>query len=164
MGSNSQLTTAVHALSWLELAARRGRTPLTSAEVASSLDNNPVQVRQSLAKLREAGLVRVTGRGPGTGWALTRAADKITVLDVYDALGEPGPFALHSHDPNPECPVGAGIRPVLTEVYNGVQAAMEKQLRTWTVADVLDEILTDAADPADRLLKGSTADERRSAS
>jgi hypothetical protein len=41
---------------------------------------------------------------------------------------------------------------------------MENQLRTWTVADVLDEILADAADPADRLLRGSTADERRSAS
>jgi DNA-binding IscR family transcriptional regulator len=160
MASNSQLSTAVHALCWLELAARRGRTPLTSAEVAASLDNNPVQVRQSLARLREAGLVRVTGRGPGTGWVLTRAADTITVLDVYDALGEAGPFALHSHDPNPECPVGAGIRPVLTEIYDGVRAAMESQLRARTVAGVLDEILTDAADPADRSLKGSTAVQR----
>lgn len=141
MSANSRLTTAVHALCWLELARRRGRAPLTSAEIAASLANNPVQVRRSLAHLRRAGLVGVTGRGPGAGWTLTRPADEVTLLAVHEALGEPGPFALHPHEPNPECTVGAGIRPVLERVYDGVRAAMAEELRSTTVADVLEEIL-----------------------
>ena len=141
MGANSQLTTAVHSLCWLELAARRGRAPLTSAEIAASLANHPVQVRQGLAHLREAGLVAVTGRGPGAGWRLTRRAEEIPLSEVYDALGDPGPFALHAHDPNPECTVGAGIRPVLAKVYDGVRDAMAQQLRATTIADVLKDIL-----------------------
>ena len=141
MSANSRLTAAVHALAWLELAARRGHASLTSAEVASSLANNPVQVRQSLGQLREAALVRVTGRGPGAGWQLARPADEITLFEVYDALGDPGPFALHAHDPNPECTVGSGIRPVLENIYDDVRAAMSQQLRATTIADVLEEIL-----------------------
>jgi DNA-binding IscR family transcriptional regulator len=142
MSANSQLTMAVHALCWLELASRRGRPSLTSAEVAASLANNPVQVRRSLGRLRDAGLVSVSGRGPGAGWVLTRPAEKISLSDVHTALGEPGPFALHPRDPNPECTVGAGIRPVLEAIYDDVQAAMDRQLRSTSIADVLEEILS----------------------
>ncbi|GAA1551729.1 Rrf2 family transcriptional regulator [Kribbella sancticallisti] len=141
MSANSQLTMAVHALCWLELAARRGRPSLTSSEIAASLANNPVQVRRSLGYLRDAGLVSVTGRGPGAGWTLARLAEAVTLFDVYDALGDTGPFALHAHDPNPECTVGGGIRPVLESVYDGVRDVMAQQLRATTIADVLEEIL-----------------------
>ncbi|MFC7485233.1 Rrf2 family transcriptional regulator [Knoellia pratensis] len=141
MSVSSHLSTAVHALCWLELAARRGRTKLTSAEIASSLASNPVQVRRELAPLRHAGLVQVVGRGPGGGWALGRPAEMITLKQVSDAIGEERPFALHPHAPNPECPVGAGIRPVLGDVYDDVQAAIARELDGRTVADVLDRIL-----------------------
>lgn len=147
MSANSQLTAAVHALCWLELAARRGRSSLTSSEIAKSLANNPVQVRRNLAHLRTAGLVSVTGRGPGAGWTITRPADTISLSEVYDALAETGPFALHAHDPNPECTVGAGIRPVLTGIYAEALDAMIRELGTRTIADVLDEIL--ANDPVE---------------
>jgi DNA-binding IscR family transcriptional regulator len=143
MSANTQLTVAVHALCWLELAARRGRPSLTSTEIASSLANHPVQVRRNLAHLRTAGLVSVTGRGPGAGWTTTRPASEISLSQVHDALGEPGPFALHAHDPNPECTVGAGIRPVLSTIYADVQAAVARELDTRTVADVLDRILAE---------------------
>lgn len=145
MSANSQLTAAVHALCWLALAARRGRPSLTSAEIARSLANHPVQVRRNLAHLRTAGLVSVTGRGPGAGWTLSRPADAISLAEVHAALGENGPFALHAREPNPECPVGAGIRPVLSSIYADAVDAMVRELGTRTIADVLDEIL--ANDP-----------------
>jgi DNA-binding IscR family transcriptional regulator len=143
VSSNAQLTTAVHALCWLELASRRGRASLTSAEIASSLANNPVQIRRSLAPLRRAGLVHVIGRGPGAGWSLGRPAETITLQHISAALGEEGPFGLHPHQPNQECPVGSGIRPVLEDIYAEVQAAIAQQLKRQTVADVLDTILSD---------------------
>jgi DNA-binding IscR family transcriptional regulator len=142
VSNNAQLTTAVHALSWLELASRRGRTAMTSAEIAASLANNPVQIRRTLAPLRRAGLVRVVGRGPGAGWSLGKPAETITLKDIGVALGEGRPFGLHPHEPNPECPVGGGIRPVLEGIYADVEAAIAQQLERQTVADVLDAILS----------------------
>lgn len=141
MSANARLTTAVHALCWLELARRRGWAKLSSEQVAASLASHPVLIRTSLAPLREAGLVE-SGRGRGAGWALSRPADAITVADVYRALAGDSAFALHPHEPNQDCPVGFGIRPVLTELYADVDAAVVRSLGTRTIAGLLDEILT----------------------
>lgn len=149
MSANSELTMAVHILCWIELASRRGSGPLTSAEIAASLANHPVQVRRTLAPLRRAGLV-VAGRGPGAGWKLSRPAETMTLADVKVSLDDEGPFALHAHDPNPECPVGARIRPVLAAVYADVETAIDRELARRTVADVLDEILAAERGPARR--------------
>ena len=147
MSANSRLTTAIHALCWLELAARRGYPSLTSERVAASLASNPALVRKALGPLREAGLV-ASGRGPGAGWSLARPAAQIRIDEVYDALGDDTAFALHPHEPNQECPVGFGIRPVLGEVYADADAAVRRTLARRTVADVLDELLTDHPLPA----------------
>ncbi|HYV79384.1 MAG TPA: Rrf2 family transcriptional regulator, partial [Streptosporangiaceae bacterium] len=74
MTANSRMTVAVHALAWLALAERRGRGVLTSAEVAASVNTNPVIIRRCLGDLREAGLVRVR-HGTGAGWSLARAPE-----------------------------------------------------------------------------------------
>lgn len=142
MSANSRFTTAVHALCWLELAARRGDTSLTSERVAASLASNPALVRKALGPLRDAGLVTV-GRGPGAGWSLARAAYRIRLDEVYAALAEEPAFALHAHEPNQECPVGFGIRPVLAEVYADTEAAVRRTLRRRSVADVLDQLLAE---------------------
>jgi DNA-binding IscR family transcriptional regulator len=142
VSANSRFTTAVHALCWLELACRRGDTSLTSERVAASLASNPALVRKALGPLRDAGLVTV-GRGPGTGWSLARPAHRISLDEVYAALDEEPAFALHPHEPNQECPVGFGIRPVLAEVYADTGAAVRRTLRRRTVADVLDQLLAE---------------------
>jgi DNA-binding IscR family transcriptional regulator len=87
MAANSRLTIAVHALAWMALAQRRGRELLTSDQVAASVNTNPVIIRRSLGDLRRAGLVDVR-HGAGAGWSLARAPQEITLLDVYDAVGQ----------------------------------------------------------------------------
>ena len=148
MAANSRFTIAIHALCWLELAARRGYPSLTSERVAASLASNPALVRKALGPLRDAGLVTV-GRGPGAGWSLARSARRIRLDEVYDALGEEQSFALHPHEPNQDCPVGFGIRPVLGEVYADAATAVRRSLRRRTVADVLDTLLADHPLPAE---------------
>jgi DNA-binding IscR family transcriptional regulator len=91
--------------------------------------------------MRDAGLV-TSGRGRGAGWSLTRPAEQITLLDVYDAVGKERPFALHPHEPNLECPVGFGIRPVLDEVYVQVESQLSNVLASYTVASLLEELLS----------------------
>jgi DNA-binding IscR family transcriptional regulator len=143
MSANSRLTTAVHALCWLELAARRARPGLTSEQIAASLASHPVLVRRVLGPLRDAGVVNVSGRGPNAAWSLGHPAAEISLLDVYDALGREPAFNLHPHEPNLECPVGFGIRPVLSQVYVDVDNAIAGQLEQRTIADLLETILAD---------------------
>ncbi|WIN00364.1 Rrf2 family transcriptional regulator [Actinoplanes oblitus] len=140
MPSNSRVTIAAHALAWLELARRRGRPWLTSDEVAASVNTNPVILRRSLGDLRRAGLVRAR-RGTGAGFALARPADEITMYDVWAAVDPEPLLALHNSEPNPECPVGRGIQPVLTDVYDDASAAFGAALRRRTIAGMLERIL-----------------------
>jgi Rrf2 family protein len=142
MSANSRLTVAVHALCWLELAARRGYESLSSERIASSLASNPALIRKTLGPLREAGLVTV-GRGPGAGWALARPAERIRLDEVHEALKENGLYALHPHDPNQACPVGFGIRPVLGQVYADAEAALNRSLQKRTIGDILDTLLAE---------------------
>jgi DNA-binding IscR family transcriptional regulator len=132
------LTIAVHALTWMALAARRGHEALTSDQVAASVNTNPVVIRRSLGDLKRAGLVSVRP-GAGAGWSLTRRPAEISLLDVYDAVGAEPAFALHHGEPNLDCPVGKGIRPALSAVYGGVERAMRAELARTCIADILRE-------------------------
>ncbi len=136
MSANSRLTIAVHALTWMALASERGDKPMTSDEIAASVNTNPVVIRRSLGDLHRAGLVHVQ-RGAHAGWSLTRPPTEITLLDVYEAVEQPPLFALHHTEPNLECPVGHGIRPVLLEIYGAVDDTVQRELARTTIATVL---------------------------
>jgi len=138
MAANSRLTIAIHALTWLALARRRGHEVLTSDQVAASVNTNPVILRRSLGDLRRAGLVEVR-HGAGSGWRLAREPAAITLLDVYDAVGPEPLFALHHTEPNLECPVGRGIRPALGHVYGVIEQVVQSELAGTSIADVLRE-------------------------
>jgi Rrf2 family protein len=140
VAANSRMTIAVHALAWLALAQRQGYDLLTSDQVAASVNTNPVIIRRSLGDLRRAGLVHVR-HGAGAGWGLARAAEQITLLDVYDAVGQEQPFGLHHTEPNLQCPVGKGIRPALGQVYGQIEQVMRRELALVSVADVLRKTL-----------------------
>src|SRR5260370_19692014 len=129
MAANSRLTIAAHALAWLALAERRGQARLTSEQVAASVNTNPVIIRRSLGDLRRAGLVSVR-HGAGAGWSLARPPERITLLEVYDAVQQEPLFGMHRTEPNLQCPVGRGIRPALEEVYDGVERATRQELAT----------------------------------
>ena len=140
MAANSRMTIAVHALAWMALAQRRGHAVLTSNQVADSVNTNPVIIRRCLGDLRQAGLVSVR-HGAGAGWSLARAPEEITLLEVYDAVGQEPPFGMHHTEPNLECPVGKGIRPALGQVYGKIEQALRRELAFVSVAEVLRETL-----------------------
>ncbi|MEV6370446.1 Rrf2 family transcriptional regulator [Micromonospora musae] len=140
VAANSRVTIAAHALAWMELARRRGREVLTSEEVAASVNTNAVIVRRGLGDLQRAGLVRAR-RGNGAGYSLARSATEITLLDVWLAVSPEPLLALHHGEPNLECPVGRGIRPVLTDLYDEATDTFRAALARSTVADILQRIL-----------------------
>jgi Rrf2 family protein len=129
----------------MALAQRRGQDLMTSEQVAASINTNPVVVRRSLGDLRRAGLVEVR-RGAGAGWSLVRPPEQITLLAVYEAVESAPLFGMHSTEPNQECPVGRGIRPALGHVYDGVEEALRRELRSTSVADVLERTMATQTD------------------
>ncbi|MEP7025659.1 MAG: Rrf2 family transcriptional regulator [Actinomycetota bacterium] len=140
MAANSRMTIAVHVLAWLALAQRWGHAVLTSDQVAASVNTNPVIIRRCLGELRRAGLVDVR-HGAGAGWSLARDPGQITLLEVHDAIGPGSLFGLHHTEPNLDCPVGKGIRPVLSQVYGGIDRVVRRELASVSVADVLHDTL-----------------------
>jgi Rrf2 family protein len=69
------------------LAAKKGER-LTAHEVATLLPISEAHLAQVLQRLARAGLVDST-RGPHGGFTLARAASRITLLEVYEAIEGP---------------------------------------------------------------------------
>ena len=79
----------------------------------------------------------------GTGGAeLAKAADEISLLDIYQAvecLGSTGQlFGFHEH-PNPACPIGNSIHGVLDGKLEEIQLAMEKEMAQISLEQVVKE-------------------------
>jgi len=145
MSANSRLTIATHALTWMAGNEHQGAESSTSEQIAKSVRTNPVVIRRLMAQLGKAGIV-VSKRGAGSGWRLAKAPEEISLSDIDDALGSENLFALHRNEPSPDCPIAQGIRPVLTQVYDRVDAAVRHELEHTTLADVLrDTVKTEGA-------------------
>lgn len=110
---------------------------VTSDFLAGSTNVNPVIVRKILGQLKGAGLVEVA-RGSG-GASIPKPLDEISFLDIYHAvecIGNGELFHFHEN-PNRACPVGKNIHTVLDDKLMRVQKAMECELASITLADVM---------------------------
>jgi Rrf2 family protein len=119
-------------------------SPATSDWIAGSVNTNPVVVRRILSALAKAGLVK-SQRGIAGGSTLARDPEAISLIDLYRAVDEQDAQAMHHQPPNPHCPVGAHIVPVLVEILGHAESAKERELATMSVADVLASIQRRAA-------------------
>ncbi|MTJ79782.1 MAG: Rrf2 family transcriptional regulator [Telmatospirillum sp.] len=138
MSKNCRFAVAVHVAT---LLAQNSGASATSDWIAGSVNTNPVVVRRILSALAKAGLV-TSQRGIAGGSVLARPPAAITLLDLYRAVDEQGPQSLHHQPPNPACPVGARIVPVLEDILSRAEQAKERELGRITVADVLAAVHT----------------------
>ena len=138
MQIGSKFTIGIHIITALAYFKEIDR--VNSEFLAGSIGVNPVIVRTVISHLREAGIVQ-TQRG-SSGAELTKRLDEITLYDVYKAVGsvdeEEGLFHFHEQ-PNPDCPVGRNIHKVLDRHLLDAQRAMEKSLRSTTLADIVED-------------------------
>lgn len=132
MTHHSRFAVSIHILAYLAL--RRGET-VSSAEIARSVDTNPVVIRRLLSALVGAGLVHAK-KGAAGGFMLARPSSEISLLGLYRAV-EPEPDqGLNHFSPNAKCPIGAKIETVLHGVFGRAQAAMEAELATVSLAAI----------------------------
>lgn len=136
MQFSSRLPIAVHVL--LAIVEFAGREKTTSVFLAGSVNVNPVIIRNTLGKLKAAGLITVKA-GEG-GSSLAREPKDITLMDIFHAV-EKEEELFHFHEnPNPECPVGKNVHAVLNDKLLSIQEAMFKQMRSITLQDLLDDL------------------------
>ena len=137
MQISSRFTIAVHALICIEMF--KNERKVTSDFLASSVNVNPVVIRRILQQLKKAGIVSVA-RGSG-GADVARPLEEITLLDLYNAVEcVNGGGLFHFHEsPNQLCPVGRNIHAVLDGRLEEVQAAMEREMSSVTMRDILND-------------------------
>lgn len=132
MATNTQFALGVHMLT---LLAGGAPATLSSEEMAGSANSNPVHVRRVLGGLRAAGLV-TSKSGVGGGWQLAADPGAITLGDVWRVVhGDDQVLGLRGA--NPDCPVGQSIQALLTDVDRRAQRAIEDELATTTIAQLV---------------------------
>jgi Rrf2 family protein len=132
--TNTQFALAVHMLT---LLAGRAPGPLSSEEMAGSAGSNPVHVRRVLGGLRAAGLV-ASRPGVGGGWQLLADPATTTLADVWRVVHGDDPV-LGLRGANPNCAVGQGVQAALVGVDRRAAAAIEAELATTTIAELVAE-------------------------
>ncbi|MBV7378675.1 RrF2 family transcriptional regulator [Maritimibacter dapengensis] len=131
MRTDNRLSRVLHALLHLDGMDR----PATSDEMGHMLNTNPAVVRRIMGGLRDAGFV-TSVKGHGGGWTLTRSLSEITLLQVYDALGEPTLFALGPSEDAPSCLLERAANEALGDALQTAQTLFREELSGVTVADL----------------------------
>ena len=136
MQFSSRMTIAVHIL--LAIAEFADKEKTTSTFLAQSVNVHPVIIRNTLGKLKAAGIVHVrAGEGGAT---LANDPQKITLLDIFKAVEkEEDLFHFHEH-PNPQCPVGKNMHAILDQRLISIQNAMRKEMRAITLQDLINDM------------------------
>ncbi|MGB5885872.1 MAG: Rrf2 family transcriptional regulator [Acinetobacter venetianus] len=140
MRTDSKLSRMLHVL----LHMARNNKTYTSDEIAQMLSTNPVVIRRTMAGLKKAGFIH-SEKGPKGGWSLVEDLSKITLFDIYNAVGEPTIFAMGNERVNPDCAVERVVNATLDDAMNQAQTILLTQLKATTLADLaleFDQICT----------------------
>lgn len=121
----------------LHMAQQPG--PFTSETLAKAMDTNPVVIRRIMAGLREFGYVR-SEKGHGGGWTLDCDLSKVTLRDVYAALGSPSLLAMGNRTEAPGCLVEQAVNAALDQAFRDAEALLLSRLGEVTLAMLGDDL------------------------
>ena len=142
MRVSTRFSDSIHILAFIEIY--KGKIPLTSENIASSIKTSPVVVRRLMGKLRNAGLIS-TVHGSADPKLLREPSD-ISMYDVFLATEEDQHLFTIDKKTNPQCIVGGNIQQTLSEFYKRAETAAKAELARTTLSDVLDTILVHQAE------------------
>ena len=143
MRRDSRLSGVLHVL--LHMAEQDG--PATSDVMAKAMTTNPVVIRRIMAGLRDAGYVRAE-KGHGGGWTLACDLAKVTLRNIYDAVGEPSILAMGNRTESPRCVVEEAVNAKLGKSFDEAEALLLARFSEVTLAMLATDVR--------RRLKGSS--------
>jgi DNA-binding IscR family transcriptional regulator len=131
MRRDSRLSSVLHVL--LHMAEHDG--PVTSEMLAKAMLTNPVVVRRVMAGLRDRGYVR-SEKGHGGGWTLACDLSKLTLRDVYEAVGEPSLLAIGNRTESSGCLVEQTVNAALGRAFDEAEALLLSRFGAVTLAQL----------------------------
>lgn len=100
---------------------------VTSEVLAKAMSTNPVVIRRIMAGLRDHGYVR-SEKGHGGGWQLACDLSKVTLRDIYTALGHPSLLAIGNRTEAPGCLVEQAVNAALNQAFQDAEALLLARL------------------------------------
>lgn len=131
MKRDSRLSGVLHVVLHM---AEQGK-PMTSEQLAAHMTTNPVVVRRIMAGLRERGIV-ASAKGHGGGWTLACDLEKVSLRDIYEALGSPEFFAMGNRTESPGCLVEQAVNAALDDAFRDAEALLIARLGEVTLAQL----------------------------
>lgn len=131
MKRDSKLSGVLH----ISLHMTEFEEPVTSDDLAKMMDTNPVVVRRLMAGLREQGYVR-NETGHGGGWTVACDLSKVTLLDIYEAVGSPSLLAIGNRTESPGCLVEKSVNAALSLAFDDAERQLLLRLGEVTLASL----------------------------
>lgn len=130
---DTKFSAAVHVL----ILISESFDPINSDQMALSVGTNASYIRKVLALLRKSGIV--DGHKGRSGYTLTVAPNRLTLLEVYRSVMEDADVHLLDihQNPNDKCIVGRHIRPMLSGMFMEIEEAFAGALAGKTLADCI---------------------------
>jgi Rrf2 family protein len=135
MRRDGRLSSVLHVL--LHMAQKDG--PVTSEALARSVNTNAVVIRRVMAGLRDQGYVQ-SEKGHGGGWTLACDLSKVTLQDVYRALGSPSLLAIGNRTEAPGCLVEAAVNAALSKSFHDAEEMLLARLGEVTLASLNEDV------------------------
>lgn len=136
MKASTRFSDSIHILAFINIY--QGKLPLTSNNIASSIETSPVVVRRLMSQLRKAGLLNtVHGAAEPT---LNKDPAEISLYDIYLAVEDDPYLFTIDRKTNPACIVGGNIQTTLQEVYHQAEVAAAAKLAQTSLQDIIDNI------------------------
>ena len=135
MRRDSRLSGVLHVL--LHMAQKDG--PVTSEVLAKAMNTNPVVLRRALAGLRDQGYVQ-SEKGHGGGWILVCDLAKVTLRDVYTALGSPALLAIGNRTEKAGCVVEEAVNAALNESFEDAESLLLSRLGEVTLGTLSEDV------------------------
>jgi len=99
------------------------------------MSTNPVVIRRVMAGLREQGYVH-SEKGRGGGWSIACDFAKVTLRDIYEAIGSPPLLAMGNRSSNPTCLVEKAVNRALGHAFDDAEALLLVRFGEVTLADL----------------------------
>ncbi|GLU25857.1 MULTISPECIES: Rrf2 family transcriptional regulator [Brucella/Ochrobactrum group] len=129
MKKDSKLSGVLHVL----LHMAEYKKPVTSEVLAKAMGTNPVVVRRVMSGLREQGYVS-SEKGHGGGWEIACDLSKVTLHDIYNAIGKPSLLAMSNRTEMPGCLVEQAVNASLNKAFSDAEELLLKRFGEVTLA------------------------------
>ena len=135
MRKDQRLSRALHVLIHMD----KFQDTVTSEDIASMINTNPVVVRRLFQGLKQAGIIH-SEKGHRGGWTLQKPLGAITLLQVFHAIGSTELFSIGWATEHQKCLIEDAVNNEITDTLEEARRLITNRFAEIT----LDKLMPDA--------------------